>query len=54
VINAKRQFVVQKRSKNKDYCPGFIDLASGGVVGMADTDPDVNAAREIEEELGIP
>lgn len=38
----------------KDYCPGFIDLAAGGVVGMEDTDVDENAAREVEEELGIP
>jgi 8-oxo-dGTP pyrophosphatase MutT (NUDIX family) len=38
----------------KDYCPGYIDLAAGGVVGMEDTNVDENAAREVEEELGIP
>ena len=38
----------------KDYCPGFIDLAAGGVVGMAEPDVDMSAAREVEEELGIP
>lgn len=54
MINAKREFIVQKRSKNKDYCPGFIDLAVGGVVGFEDTSVDENAAREVEEELGIP
>jgi 8-oxo-dGTP pyrophosphatase MutT (NUDIX family) len=38
----------------KDYCPGFIDLAAGGIVGMEDKDVDISAAREVEEELGIP
>lgn len=36
----------------KDYCPGYIDLASGGVVGMNE-DEDTNAKRELTEELGI-
>ena len=54
MINAKREFIVQKRSKNKDYCPSYIDLAAGGVVGIEDTNVDENAAREVEEELGIP
>ena len=38
----------------KDYCPGFIDLAAWGIVGMEDKDVDISAAREVEEELGIP
>jgi 8-oxo-dGTP pyrophosphatase MutT (NUDIX family) len=54
VINEKKQFVVQKRSMQKDYCPGFIDLAAGGIVTMAEQNPDEGAAREVEEELGIP
>ncbi len=36
----------------KDYCPGQIDLAAGGVVGMNE-DEDQSAARELYEELGI-
>jgi 8-oxo-dGTP pyrophosphatase MutT (NUDIX family) len=38
----------------KDYCPGFIDLGAGGVITMSEKDPDDGAAREVEEELGIP
>ncbi len=38
----------------KDYCPGFIDLAAGGIVTMAEQNPDEGAAREVEEELVIP
>lgn len=38
----------------KDYCPGYIDLAAGGVVGFDDIEIDKSAARELEEELGIP
>lgn len=53
MVNAAREFVVQKRSLNKDYCPGFLDLAAGGMVGMADESPDQNAKREVQEELGI-
>ena len=36
----------------KDYCPGFIDLAAGGVIGAGE-DEDISAIREVEEELGI-
>ena len=54
VINQTKKFIVQKRSLQKDYCPGFIDLAAGGVIGADDMDEDLSAAREVEEELGIP
>lgn len=37
----------------KDYCPGFIDLAAGGVVSFGDVEIDKSAARELEEELGV-
>ena len=36
----------------KDYCPGFWDLCSGGVVGD-DEEDDINAMREVEEEVGL-
>ncbi|CDW86919.1 nudix hydrolase [Stylonychia lemnae] len=52
VINNQREFIVQKRSTNKFYCPGYIDLVFGGVVGMSETE-DVSAARELQEELSI-
>ena len=38
---------------NKDYCPGYFDLAAGGMV-CAGEDEDKNAEREVHEELGIP
>ena len=44
--------LVQKRSQKKDYCPGFFDLSTGGVVGKDETDLQ-NAVREVEEEIGI-
>ena len=31
----------------KDYCPGFIDLAAGGVIGAGE-DEDLSAIREIK------
>ena len=36
----------------KDYCPGYYDLANGGVVGGDESD-ELNAQREIEEEIGM-
>lgn len=46
------KFVIQVRADTKDYCPGFFDLVTGGVVGGGEDD-DISAARELEEELGI-
>lgn len=36
----------------KDYCPGYFDLSTGGVVGEGEDD-DLSAQREVAEELGI-
>lgn len=36
----------------KDYCPGYFDLANGGVQAADETD-ELNAQRELEEEIGI-
>ncbi|CDW82227.1 nudix hydrolase [Stylonychia lemnae] len=52
VYNSKGQFYVQKRSIRKDYCPGYFDLANGGVMGADETDIE-NAQRELEEEIGL-
>ena len=46
------KLLVQKRTMKKDYCPGFFDLSTGGVVGEGEDD-DINAVREVEEEIGI-
>ena len=43
---------MQKRSFKKTYCPGWYDLATGGVMDIGETDQE-NAIREVEEEIGI-
>lgn len=52
VQNQKGEFVVTVRSMAKEYYPGGLDLAAGGVMGPDETN-ELNAARELEEELGI-
>lgn len=44
--------LVQRRSQQKDYCPGKLDVTPGGVVGFGETYRE-NAEREILEEMGI-
>lgn len=53
VENSKRQLYVQVRTTSKDYCPGYFDCVTGGVVAAGE-EYDVSAQRELEEELGIP
>ncbi len=43
---------VHRRTDTKDVYPGCYDFAAGGVL-LAGEDPDVAAAREAEEELGV-
>lgn len=52
VVNSKGELCVQHRSKTKDYCPGMLDLAAGGVV-TAGEPYLLSAQRELQEELGI-
>ena len=62
VFTTKNELFVQKRVMTKDYCPGYYDTSSGGVVGyiidkntnklIRETLID-NAYRELEEEMGI-
>ncbi|NQD36125.1 NUDIX hydrolase YfcD [Permianibacter sp. IMCC34836] len=52
VVNKNGELCVQHRSKNKDYCPGMLDLAAGGVV-TAGEPYLLSARRELQEELGI-
>lgn len=44
--------LVQRRSRQKDYCPGKLDPTPGGVVGFGESYEE-NAIREIHEEMGI-
>ncbi|KJE89233.1 NUDIX hydrolase [Capsaspora owczarzaki ATCC 30864] len=45
-------FVVQKRALIKDYCPGYLDACTGGVMQDGE-EYEPSARRELEEELGI-
>jgi|EP00945_MAST-04E_sp_MAST-4E-sp1_P003719 dephospho-CoA kinase len=47
-----KQLYVQERTLLKDYCPGYLDPVTGGVVAANETYEE-NAKREIEEELGL-
>ena len=40
------------RSDSKEYCPGGFALATGGVQAP-DESNELNAMRELEEEVGI-
>ena len=50
----KKAFVVQQRSDQKSYCPGYFSLANGGLRSAEDKDDLDNAQREVSEEIGIP
>ena len=52
IENSSDQYLIQRRTLTKDYCPGYFDLTTGGVVG-GDEDEDEGAVRELEEEMGI-
>ena len=48
-------FLISKRSKSKDICPGWLDLGFGGIVTAKEMDEiDESAKREAEEEMGLP
>lgn len=52
VHNGMGQILVQRRSQNKDYLPGWLDATAGGVVQSGEALLE-SARREAEEELGI-
>ena len=52
VFNAVGEVLVQQRTDTKDWCPGFFDLAAGGIIQF-DESYELSAMRELEEELGI-
>jgi 8-oxo-dGTP pyrophosphatase MutT (NUDIX family) len=43
---------IHRRTDTKDFFPGLYDYAAGGVIDAGET-PDVAAARELREELGV-
>jgi len=52
VFNARGEILVQTRTMSKDWYPGRIDLAAGGVM-TAEESYEESARRELQEELGI-
>ncbi|XOV95279.1 MAG: NUDIX hydrolase [Bacteroidota bacterium] len=52
IFNSKGELLIQKRSEKKDLYPGYFDPTTGGVV-QENESYERNAARELEEELGI-
>lgn len=52
VFNRKQEIFVQKRTMNKDIYPGYLDVATGGVV-LAGESYELAAKRELSEELGV-
>ena len=37
-VYRRKQFAIQRRAMKKEYCPGFLDLVTGGVVNEGDSD----------------
>lgn len=52
VFNRNREIFVQKRTMTKDVYPGYLDVATGGVV-LAGESYELSAKRELAEELGV-
>lgn len=52
VFNKNREIFVQKRTMTKDIYPGYLDVATGGVV-LAGESYELSAKRELAEELGV-
>ena len=48
----EKKFLIQKRSKTKDYAPSCFMLSSGGVFAPGEGKLE-NALRELEEETGL-
>lgn len=52
VLNSKGEILIQKRSPNKSYYPGFYDASVGAQVHSRESYEDA-ARRETREELGF-
>ncbi|KRX08997.1 NUDIX hydrolase domain protein [Pseudocohnilembus persalinus] len=52
VKNSEDKFWVHKRTMQKAWCPGYYDLAFGGVVDYGE-DYYTSAKRELKEEAGL-
>lgn len=52
VFTPDNKLIIQKRTLNKQFCPGYYGIATGGVVAH-DESYLVSAQRELKEELGL-
>lgn len=52
VFNKIGNLLVQKRTDNKAFCPGYFGITTGGVVEKGESYID-SAHRELKEELGF-
>lgn len=52
VRRSNGKYIVQRRTLNKDYCPGYLDIPTGGVIAAGE-DIVESAYRELTEELGL-
>ena len=52
VFNTKGNLLVQKRTDDKAFCPGYFGVSTGGVVEKGESYID-SAHRELQEELGF-
>lgn len=52
VFNKLGNLIVQKRTDNKAFCPGYYGITTGGVVEKGESYID-SAHRELQEELGF-
>ncbi|TMW55731.1 hypothetical protein Poli38472_010613 [Pythium oligandrum] len=52
IKNSSGKFYVQRRTMIKDYCPGFLDPMTGGVVQYGESFEE-NCEREAHEEMGV-
>lgn len=52
VFTGPETLLLQKRTENKAFCPGYYGVTTGGVVAAGES-YDLCAQRELEEELGL-
>ena len=52
VFLGKQHLLVQKRTENKAFCPGYYGVTTGGVVAAGES-YEYCAERELEEEIGV-
>jgi 8-oxo-dGTP pyrophosphatase MutT (NUDIX family) len=52
VFDKKGNLLIQKRTDDKAFCPGYYGITTGGVVEKGETYID-SAHRELQEELGF-